>query len=182
MISVVKAKHDEVAAGEPAAPVPLRPARHRRRRAAARLHLGRRRGRRDALAARPPRRQRPVQPRHRAGPHLPRPGPRGLRRGRAPRGGWSSSTCRSGCAGNTSPSPRRAWTGCARPATRAVHRAGGRGPPLRAGPPASSRIRIADDPRPAVSAVRPGRWSRSGRSRSAGTRSPISPAWCSAGG
>ena len=52
MISVVKVKHDEVAAGGAGAAVPLHRARPGRRRAAARLHLGRRRGRRAAVAAR----------------------------------------------------------------------------------------------------------------------------------
>ena len=116
MISVVKVKHDEVAAGGPARLFRSDRARARRRRAAARLHLGRRRGRRDALAAGHAGGQRAVQPRHRPGAQLPRPGPCGVRRGRRGRAGSSSSTCRTRCAGSTSRSPRRRWTGCAPPA------------------------------------------------------------------
>ena len=82
MISVVKVKHDEVAAGGAGAAVPLHRARPGRRRAAARLHLDRRRGRCAAVAARYAGGERAVQRRHRPGAHLSGPRQCGVRRGR----------------------------------------------------------------------------------------------------
>ncbi len=96
--------------------VPLRPARPRRRRAGAGLHLGRRRRRRAALAARGPGRERAVQCRHRDGRAAISTSPMPCATRRACRAGSSSSTCRRNCAAPTNPSPRRGWTGCARPA------------------------------------------------------------------
>ncbi len=65
----------------PGPAVPLDRARTGRWRAAARLHLDRRRGRRAALAAGHARRERAVQPRHRPGTQLSRSGACGVRRG-----------------------------------------------------------------------------------------------------
>ena len=82
MISVVKVKHDEVAAGQASPAVQIRSSRPAGRRAGARLHLGRRRGRCDAVADADSLGQRAVQPGDRAGADLSGSGACGVRRGR----------------------------------------------------------------------------------------------------
>ena len=131
MISVAKAKHDEVAAGEAAEPVPLRPARHRGRRSRCATSSG------SAMwsmccsgcwttpASAASTTSAPERPAATS------TWPMRFATRWAPRGGWRSCRCRSGWPGNTRASPRRGWTGCARRTTRAVHRARGRGATLR---------------------------------------------------
>ena len=137
MISVVKVKHDDVLAGH--APKLFRSDRARAagRRADARLHLGRRRGGRHAVAAGLARRERPVQRRHRQRPFLPATWPKRCAAPPRCRNGRSSSTCRRRCAVATSPSPRPAPRGCAPPGypgqfTQSLEDGG---PPLRRGLP-----------------------------------------------
>ncbi len=135
--------------------VPLHPAGRGGRPADARLHLGGRRGGRDALAARIARRERPVQRRHRQRPLLPALGGGGVPR--RPGAGADGVHRHAGAPARaaTSPSPRPARSGCAARATPASspcwRKACG------ATSTATSRWRTATvDPRPAVPAVRPG--------------------------
>ena len=136
--------------------VQVRPAGPGGRRAGARLHLGRRRGRRDALADGDAVGQRPVQPGHRQRAHLPGPGAMRSATRRASRARCEFIDMPDSLRGQyqsftQAPMDRLRAAGYARP----VHPAGGRHPALRAGP--SGRRRTCScDPRPAVSAVRPG--------------------------
>ena len=123
MQSVVAQKYPLAAAGAAGDAVHVAPPGLRRRRPAARLRLRRRLRRRGAVAARPPGGQRPVQPRHRPGSQSSRTWRGRFRRRSVSRRGSSSSTMPEAIRDrSTSTSPRRAWTGCARPATTARSR------------------------------------------------------------
>ena len=155
MISVVKVKHDEVAAGGPARLFRSTEPGLADGAAAARLHLGRRRGRRAAVAARHAGGERPVQRRHRPGAQLSRPGACGVRRGR--RAAQGRVHRHAGGAARPVPVVHRGRDG---PAARGrLSRASSRRSRKACGATCRTTWRSPTatyDPGPAVSAVRPG--------------------------